>query len=163
MAAARRSRKGSAALSFAVTWLLRCLAALPLLLSCHTGAVLADDYKEATERAYCAGVHQASIEDIKKIFGPQSDTRDAELKKFKDTAYVEGAIRRRIIDADTSSRMIQVGYADAELCSRKSWQCMQEGLDRANRNVDLDLSQRQYDGCMLPVNPVCDRAYKNCD
>ena len=150
-------------MSFPIVGLARCLAAVALLLSCNAGAALADDYKEATERAYCAGVHKASIADTKEFFGGSVDTRGTELKEFKDTAYVEGAIRRRIIDANTASRMMQVGYADAELCRRQTWQCMHEAADRADKGDEIDLSQRQYDGCMLLVDPVCTRAYQNCN
>ena len=70
-------------LSFPIVGLARCLAAVALLLSCNAGAALADDYKEATERAYCAGVHKASIADTKEFFGGSVDTRGTELKEFE--------------------------------------------------------------------------------
>jgi hypothetical protein len=133
-----------------------------LLMSSYSRAASADEYKEATEQAYCVGVHQAGIVVIKKRFGESQSTRDSELKKFRAQAYVDGAIRQHIIDAATASRMMQAGYVDSELCNETLFQCAEEAGARSNRNVDPDRNERLHNACESQANSACDRAYRNC-
>ena len=127
-------------------------------------AVFGDDYKEATEAAYCVGVHQSDIEFWKKT-DPKSttDIRDAELKQFKKQAFVEGAIRRRIIDGATVSKMKAVGYADANSCTQQQERCTQQWHERSQQKMDDELNNKMMENCNKLADPVCERAYKNCD
>jgi hypothetical protein len=130
-----------------------------LLSLLHCSAALADEYRDATEHAFCAGVYQADIAEVRKM-GLSVDTRDVQLRLLGASAHVDGAIRQHIIDADTALRMLEAGYADAERCNQKTLQCIQERLARPD--VNPDLSERQYNACILPANPICERVHKNC-
>ena len=87
-----------------------------VVIALQSTAVLADDHKEATEAAYCVGVHQSDIEFWRRTDPKSGETRDAELKQSRKQTFVEGAIKRGIIDRITVSRMRAVGYADAKSC-----------------------------------------------
>jgi hypothetical protein len=67
------------------------LGALSVLLASFcSSAALADEYKQATEQAYCAGVYQADVMLAKRMNGQSADTRSAELRRFRASGYVEG-------------------------------------------------------------------------
>jgi hypothetical protein len=72
------------------------------------------------------------------------------------------AIQRHLIDAATASKIMQAGYADADLCNQTLLQCGQEAAERGNRNVDADQNERLQNACTSRVDSVCDRTYKNC-
>jgi hypothetical protein len=86
-------------------------------------------------------VYQADVMLAKRMNGQSADTRIAELRRFRASGYVEGAIQRNLIDAATASKMMQAGYADADLCNQTLLQCGQEAAERANRNVDPDQNE----------------------
>jgi hypothetical protein len=87
-----------------------------MVIAIQSTVVLADDYKEATEAAYCIGVYQSDVEGETRMYRDpkNADTHNTEMKQFRKQAFVEGAIKRRIIDEVTVSKMKDVGYADGK-------------------------------------------------
>jgi hypothetical protein len=133
-----------------------------IVIALQSTAVLADDYKEATEAAYCSGVYQSGIENVRRS-DPKANTNDKEMKQFRKQAFVEGAIRRQIIDVVTASKMRDVGYADANSCSQQVERCAHQSTERRDQKVDDERNNRLFENCNRLAEPVCERAYKNCD
>src|SRR6266487_1425320 len=92
--------------------------AVIVVIALQSTAALGDDYKEATEAAYCIGVYQSDIEGLRRMEKDpkNADTHDVEMTQFRKQAFVEGAIKRGIIDVGTASKMKAVGYADGKSC-----------------------------------------------
>jgi hypothetical protein len=134
-----------------------------IVLAVQSTAVLGDDYKDATEAAYCVGVYQNDIEFWKRTASMSTDARDAELKQFRRQAFVEGAIKRGIIDEVTVSKMKAVGYADANSCLQQQERCAQQLYERTQQKMDDEQNNKIFENCNKLAGPVCDRAYKNCD
>jgi hypothetical protein len=128
-------------------------------------AVFGDDYKEATEAAYCIGVYQSDIEGLRRMYKDpkNADMHDAEMKQFRKRAFVEGAINRGIIDGITASKMRNVGYVDGNSCWQRQERCTNEWYRRTQQKVDDELNSRQLENCNKLAEPVCERAYKNCE
>src|SRR5262245_61480414 len=120
-----------------------------IVLAVQSTAVLGDDYKEPTEAAYCIGVHQSEVEGVRRMYmdPKKADTRDAELKQFKKQAFVEGAIRRKIIDGVTASKMRAVGYADGNSCWQQQEQCTQQWYKRTKQKMDDELNSKIMENC----------------
>jgi hypothetical protein len=130
-----------------------------IVIAVQSTAVLGDDYKEATEAAYCVGVHQNDVEFWRRTDPKSVETRDAEMKQSGKQTFVEGAIKRRIIDRVTVSKMRAVGYADAKSCLEQSLRCTQQWSDK----MDEEQNNRVLENCRELAEPVCERAYKNCE
>jgi hypothetical protein len=130
-----------------------------IVLAVQSTAVLGDDYKEATEAAYCVGVYQSDVEFWRRTDPKSGETRDAELKQSRKQTFVESAIKRGIMDRVTVSKMRAVGYADAKSCLEQSLRCTQQWSEK----MDDEQSNRMLENCRKLVEPVCERAYKNCD
>jgi hypothetical protein len=136
-----------------------------VVLAIQSTAVLGDDYKEATEAAYCVGVHQSDIEGVRRMHTDpkKADTRDEERKQFRKQAFVEGAIKRGIIDEVTASKMRAVGYADGNSCWEQSRRCTQQWHERSQQKMDDERNNKIMENCSKLAEPVCERANKNCD
>jgi len=132
----------------------------------YSSSVRADDYKDTTEAAYCVGVYQSDLKDWRE--GTQSrfsaeKIADVGQKLFRKQTFVEGAIKRAKIDGETASKMSSVGYADTQLCSKKTKRCYDEWGERSVKKIDDGLNNKQLEICNKEAEAVCERAYKNCD
>jgi hypothetical protein len=136
--------------------------ALEIVIAVYSTAVLADDYKEATEAAYCDGVYRSNIEHF-RTKSPKADTQDQEIKKFRKQTFVAGAVRRQIIDWGTATKMRDVGYADGNLCWQGWDRCEREAKDREQQMDEERNNKMALDCLSLFAGPACDRAFKNCD
>jgi len=132
------------------------LATVGILVALYTSSVRADDYRDATDAAYCIGVLQANI-DIWKGWSPDVQSkiaatmRYAEQKKFRKEAFVEGAIKQAKLDGATASKMTSVGLADANLYVQSVRDCYHS-----------DLAGEQRANCLKRTEPLHDRI-ENCE
>jgi hypothetical protein len=142
----------------AVTW-------IGFLIVLQSTPVLGDDYKEATDAAYCIGVYQSDIEGVRRMYRDpkNADTHDVEMNQLRKKAFVEGAIKRRIIDEVTASKMRDIGYADGNSCWQQQERCTHQWYERSQQKVDDELNNRRLENCNRLAEPICDRAYKSCD
>lgn len=133
----------------------------------YASSVRADDYKDATDAAYCVGVYQSEIEITKEVYSKiaidDGRLHDTEQKKFRKEAFVGGAIKQGKIDDVTASKMKSVGYADANLCVRINEKCDQEWFARSQQKIEAGLNENQQKNCKVQAEAVCERAFKNCD
>ena len=138
-----------------------------IVFASYTSSISADEYKDATDAAYCIGVFESDIDYWKSLDAlsvrSASDIRDAKQKKIRKEAFVEGAIKQGKIDLDTATKMKSVGNADASLCGQKINKCMDEYGERSRKKVDDALNNAEYESCKKDAKPICERAYKNCD
>jgi hypothetical protein len=140
---------------------------LGLLVASYSTLVRADD-KDATDVAYCIGVHQHDIEEWKAGIGKGSalaktKLKDLELQKYRREAFLEHAVKQKAIDYITASKMTSVGYADAKQCGIGTEQCMNEFVERDAKKVDNETNNKILGNCNKETEPFCERAYKNCD
>jgi hypothetical protein len=82
------------------------------------------------------------------------------MRQFKKQAFVEGAIKRRIIDEVTVSKMRAVGYADANSCLQQQGRCTQQWDERSQKKMDDEQNNRLFENCNKSAEPVCERAYE---
>ena len=122
---------------------------------------LGDDYKEATEAAYCIGVYQSDVEFWREKDPKSPRAVDLEMKQFRKQAFVEGAIKQQIIDGVTVSKMRAVGYADANSCLQQRGRCTQQFYEHRQQGMDDEQNNKIFENCN-ELADVCERAYKNC-
>ena len=136
------------------------IAWVGIVLAVQSTAVLGDDYKEATEAAYCIGVYQSDIEgERRRYIDPKNaNTHDTEMRQFKKQAFVEGAIKRRIIDEVTVSKMKAVGYADGNSCWQQMERCTKQWHERSEQKMDDERNNRMLENCNKLAESVCERA-----
>ena len=132
------------------------LACAGLLAVCGASA-RADDYKELTDAAYCASVYANDINSTKKTFGAAADTRDAQQRLAKTSAFVECAVKLAKIDSETTTKLVAVGQNDAHLCWEDTVKCANEAAERAQKDVDPNLQERMQKNCEQPTEPICKR------
>lgn len=115
-----------------------------------------DDYKEATDAAYCVGAIQRNIELTKKDFR-SLDVRSDEQSLARQLAFLQGAIKQKKIDDGTAGKLTAVGRADAQLCWKISAKCLNEATKRLDEGVDQDRSDRMLKNCERSGEAVCKR------
>ena len=133
--------------------------AVIVVIAIQSSAAVGDDHKEATEAAYCIGVYQSEVEFWRKTDPKSGEARDVEMRQSRKQTYVEGAIKRGIIDRVTVEKMRAVGYKDGNSCLEQSQRCVQQWSER----MDDEQNSRILENCGKLVEPLCERAYKNCD
>ena len=146
---------------------MRKLLMIGMLLASSCTLARADD-KEATKTAYCIGVHQRDIDELKTgiVHGSASakaKLKDLELRKERRQALLEHAVKQKIIAYVAAAKMTGVGYADAKLCGLNTEQCMKDFVGRDTKKVDKEENNKVLENCNKETEPVCERAYKNCD
>jgi protein tyrosine/serine phosphatase len=120
--------------------------------------VLADDYTAITDAAYSAGVVAGNMNLSKRDFGTFSPVQNDQQHLARLTAVVEGAIKLQKIDSETANKLTAVGQQDARLCWESSKKCMLDHFHRLeDKNYDQEKSQRIYQNCLDPAEPVCKR------
>ncbi len=119
-------------------------------------AAVSDEYKELTDSAYCAGVLRREI-DLTKAMGENLDVRDKEQLLARKIAFLQGALRQQKIDTEISNKFVVIGEVDAQLCWDIVKKCFTEASKRAEKNVDLDSSQRMLENCSRPAEAACTR------
>jgi hypothetical protein len=129
--------------------------------------VRADDYKVPADVAYCVGSLRKQNEMTKMILMGNTDfevatRRKAELKLLEGQTLVESAIKQGTLFEAIASRMINDGYADADLCTQINSKCTVEHIKRLHDNIDRAESEAEFDDCTRPIMPSCNRIRK-CD
>jgi len=133
--------------------------AVIVVIAIQSSAALGDDHKEATDAAYCIGVYQSEVEFWTKTDLKSGEARDAEMRQSRKQTFVEGAIKRGIIDRVTVGKMRAVGYKDGNSCLEQSQRCAQQWGEKMHD----EQNSRILENCAKLVETVCERAYKNCD
>lgn len=137
------------------------------LVSCST-IVCADDYRDPADAAYCVGSLRRQYETTKlPVMSATADyessvRRAAELKLSERQTFVEGSIKQGVLFEAIASRMIDNGYADADLCTKVNSKCTLEHVRRLQKNVDKASSDAEFDDCTRPIIAACNRIRK-CD
>jgi hypothetical protein len=134
--------------------------------SCST-IVCADGYKNIADAAYCVGSLRKQDEMTKMLLMGNTDfevaaRRKADLKLLEGQIFVESAIKQGTLFEAIASRMINEGYADADLCTQMNSKCTVEHIKRLQDNVDRAESEAEFDDCTRPIMPSCNRTRK-CD
>jgi hypothetical protein len=119
--------------------------------------VVADEYKELTDAAYCAGVIVQYIDLAKRDFGAVADSRADQQLLARKTTFIEGAIKQNKIDIETTNRFVAIGQADARLCWETLKKCVAEATQRAEKKVDIDVSINMQRNCERAGEAVCTR------
>jgi mannose-1-phosphate guanylyltransferase len=135
-------------------------------LSC-SAIVRADDYKAPADVAYCIGSLRKQDEITKILLIGNTDhevavRREAEQKLLEKQTFVESAIKQGTLFPAIASRMINDGYADANLCTQVNSKCTLEHIKRLQDNVDKAASEAEFDDCTRPIVASCNRIRK-CD
>ena len=136
------------------------------LVSCST-VVRAYDYKDPADAAYCVGSLRKQYEITKMLLTATTNyevaaRREAELKLSERQTFVEGSIKQGVLFAAIASRMIDDGYADADLCTQINSKCTVEHVTRLQNNVDKASSEAEFDDCTRPIIATCNRI-RRCD
>ena len=134
--------------------------------SCST-LVRADDKIAIETTAYCIGVYQYDIENRKVGIGKssklaQTSLKDLEMRKLREEAELQQAIRRKAIEYVSAAKITEEGYENAKMCSQME-KCTLEATKRFENKVDQALSDTMTKECQKQFESVCERAYKNCD
>lgn len=133
----------------------------------YSTIVRADDYKDPADAAYCVGSLRKQYEIMKMLLTATSNyevaaRREAELKLSERQTFVEGSIKQGSLFAAIASRMIDEGYADADLCTQTNSKCTVEHVGRLQNNADKASSQAEFDDCTRPIVATCNRIHR-CD
>ena len=133
----------------------------------YSAFVRADDYKAPADVAYCIGSLRKQDEITKMLVIGNTDyevavRREAELKLLEGQTFVESAIKQGTLFAAIATRMINDGYADADLCTQINSKCTAEHVRRLQNNVDKASSEAEFDDCTRPIVAICNRIHK-CD
>jgi hypothetical protein len=136
------------------------------LVSCST-IVRAYDYKDPADAAYCVGSLRKQNEITKMLVTTATDYevavhREAERKLSERKTFVEGSIEQGTLFAAIASRMIDDGYADADLCTQINSKCTAEHISRLKNNFNKASSEAEFDDCTRPIVASCNRIHK-CD
>jgi hypothetical protein len=136
------------------------------LVSCST-VVRASDYRAPADAAYCVGSLRKQYEITKMLLTATTNyevaaRREAELKLSERQTFVEGSIKQGVLFAAIASRMIDDGYADADLCTQINSKCTVEHVTRLQNNVDKASSEAEFDDCTRPIIATCNRI-RRCD
>jgi hypothetical protein len=143
-----------------------------IIIGSYSSSVRADDYKDARDAAYCVGVSKNYIAYWAKLHDLSEDIvaaflvaaiRDAEQKQARNETLIDGAIKLGKVDLVTATKMMDAGFADANLCDQKMIKCKEEYGSRVQKNVATALNIAQFANCMKGVEPVCERVYKKCE
>lgn len=130
-----------------------------LALVSYSSIVRADSYKDPADAAYCVG----SLRKQYELTNYDAAThRDAELKLSERQNFVDGSIKQGVLFAAIASRMIDNGYADADVCTQTNNRCTAEHLRRLQNNVDKASSEAEFDDCTRPIIATCNRIHR-CD
>jgi hypothetical protein len=133
----------------------------------YSTIVRADDYKAPADAAYCVGSLRKQYEIMKTLLAATTNyevaaRREAELKLSERQTFVEGSIKQGSLFAAIASRMIDDGYADADLCTQTNSKCTVEHVSRLQNNVDKASSEAEFDDCTRPIVATCNRIHR-CD
>ena len=132
----------------------------------HASSVLADDDKDITDSAYCLGVYQGDLEELKVVshYNEQmAEFSEAKKKVLSKQAFVDGAIRQGKIDGDAASKAARIGYADGSSCWQKLLKCDKAADEQIDNHVDNIKMRDQLQKCQNNVQPICDRVYEKCE
>ena len=130
--------------------------------------VCADDKSLAETTAYCIGVHQHDTEGWKAGINKgtaleKAYLKDLELRKERRQALLEHAVKQKQINYVAAAKMTSAGYADAKLCAINTEQCMKDAVEPAAKKTDNEANSKMLGNCNKETEPICERAYKNCD
>ena len=131
----------------------------------YSTVVCAFDYRDPTDAAYCVGSLRRQYETTKLLMTSATEAdarRAAELKLSERQTFVEGSIKQGALFDTVASRMIDNGYADADLCTKTNSKCTLEHIGRLQNNVDKASSEADFDDCIRPIIATCNRIQK-CD
>jgi hypothetical protein len=133
----------------------------------YSTIVRADDNKDPAGAAYCVGSLRKQYETMKMLLAATTNyevaiRREAELKLSERQTFVEGSIKQGTLFAAIASRMIDDGYADADLCTQTNSKCTVEHVNRLQNNVDKASSEAEFDDCTRPIVATCNRIHR-CD
>jgi hypothetical protein len=125
------------------------------------------DYKDPADAAYCVGSLRKQYEMTKMLMTAATDyevaaRREVEAKLSERQLFVEGSVKEGALFAAIASRMINDGYADADLCTETNSRCTVEHIKRLQNNIDKASSEAEFDDCTRPIIATCNRIRK-CD
>jgi hypothetical protein len=130
-------------------------------LASYSTLVSADDYKDASDAAYCLGALRGEVAILKQ---PQSETdksdgqdlQDLEVRIPQLEAFVKGAIKQRHIEAVTASKMQSAADGEVKYCVEHARKCFLMRQNDKTREPTAE-KYKEFDNCMKPVETFCNR------
>ena len=129
-------------------------------------SAFADDKSATRTTAYCIGVHQRDIEELKAGISrgskqEKASFKDLELQKERKEVELTQAIKKKLIEYVVAAKITEDGYADSKLCAQIG-RCTSEAAKRIENKADEVTGDTMTKECRRQFEPACERR-KRCD